>query len=351
MSTRELKPIPQPVATPTFLVGDIPVYGDAILSPMDGVSDWPFRSLCRRLGSAMSYTEFVRAEDVLQGRASVDKRLTFEPSERPVVFQIYGDDPDQIVEAALRIRYPSTPARAALSGRASSGQRLAPDAIDLNMGCPAKSVANRGAGVGMMRTPLKIARTFRKLTAALDIPVTGKMRLGWNDYKSYKLVARIVEENGGALIALHGRTKEQGYGGTADWDAIAEVKASVSIPVIGNGEVRTILDIKRMQAYTGCDAVMVGRGALANPWIFSGLDRKEVPPEEVRAFMREHLRRNIEFYGEEDGQRLFRKYVAQYLLMKNLSREERREILRKKPREEFLAVLEEVALTLAAVRT
>jgi nifR3 family TIM-barrel protein len=300
---------------------------------MDGVSDWPFRSLCRQLGSAMSYTEFVRAEDVLQGRKSVDKRLTFQPEERPVVFQVYGDDPDQIMEAALRIR------------------ALEPDVIDLNMGCPAKSVAHRGAGVGMMRAPLKIARTFRKLTAALDIPVTGKIRLGWDGCQSYKLVARIVEENGGALIAIHGRTKEQGYSGLANWDAIAEVKAAVNIPVIGNGDVRTVADIKRMQAYTGCEAVMVGRGALANPWIFSGLDREEVPPEEVHVFMRAHLRRNIEFYGEEDGQRLFRKYVAQYLLMKNLSREERREILSKKPPEEFLAVLDEVALTLAEIRT
>jgi nifR3 family TIM-barrel protein len=326
---------------PAFYIGDLPVFGETILSPMDGVSDWPFRSLCRRLGSAMSYTEFVRAEDVLQGRASVFKRLTYDESERPVAFQIYGDDPDEIVEAALRIRDPSF----------HSGQGLGPDAIDLNMGCPAKSVANRGAGVGMMRTPLKIARTFRKLTAALDIPVTGKMRIGWNDCQTYKLVARIVEAEGGALIAIHGRTKEQGYGGTADWDAIAEVKAAVKIPVVGNGDVRTVADIKRMRAYTGCEAVMIGREAMANPWIFSGRDREQVPPEEVRQFMREHLKRNIEFYGEDDGQRLFRKYVAQYLLMKSLSREERRDILSKKPPEEFLAVLDEIALTLAEIRT
>ncbi|MBN1454603.1 MAG: tRNA-dihydrouridine synthase [Anaerolineales bacterium] len=318
---------------PTFHVGGIPIYGESILSPMDGVSDWPFRSLCRRLGSAMSYTEFVRAEDVLQGRASVFKRLTYDESERSVAFQIYGDEPDEIVEAALRIR------------------DLGPDTIDLNMGCPAKSVANRGAGVGMMRTPLKIARAIRKLTAALDIPVTGKMRIGWNDCQTYKLVARIVEEEGGALIAIHGRTKEQGYGGTANWDAIAEVKAAVKIPVIGNGDVRTVADIKRMRDYTGCEAVMIGREAMANPWIFSGRDREQVPAEEVRAFMREHLRRNIEFYGEDDGQRLFRKYVAQYLMMRKLTREERRDILSKKPPEEFLAVLDEVALTLAEIRT
>jgi len=319
--------------SPTFHVGGLPIYGETILSPMDGVSDWPFRSLCRRAGSAMSYTEFVHAEDVLEERKSVFKRLTYDESERPVAFQIYGDDPDQIVEAALRIR------------------DLGPDTLDLNMGCPAKSVANRGAGVGMMRTPLKIARTIRRLTAALDIPVTGKIRIGWNDCQTYKLVARIVEEEGGALIAIHGRTKEQGYGGVADWDAIAEVKAAVKIPVIGNGDVRTVADVKRMQDYTGCDAVMIGREAMANPWIFSGRDREQVPPEEVRQFMREHMKRNIEFYGEDDGQRLFRKYVAQYLMMKRLTREERRNILSKKPPEEFLAILDEIAGMMDEIRT
>jgi tRNA-dihydrouridine synthase B len=322
------------LANPTFHVGDVPVYGESILSPMDGVSDWPFRSLCRREGSAMSYTEFVRAKDVLDESASVFKKLTYDESERPVAFQIYGNDPDRIVEAALRI------------------QGLGPDIIDLNMGCPEKKIANRGSGVGMMRTPLKIARTIRKLVKALDIPVTGKMRIGWNDCKTYKLVARIVEEEGGALIAIHGRTKEQGYGGCADWDAIAEVKAAVKIPVIGNGDVRTVADIKRMQAYTGCEAVMIGRGAMANPWIFSDRDRDLIPAEEVRAFMREHLKRNIDFYGEEDGQRLFRKYVAQYLMLKrHLTREERREVLSKQPPEKFLTVLDEIAGMMAEIRT
>lgn len=320
--------------SPSFHVGGIPVYGESILSPMDGVSDWPFRSLCRRQGSAMSYTEFVRAADVLEGKPSVSKKLTFDASERPVAFQLYGNNPDHIVEAALRIR------------------QLGPDVIDLNMGCPEKKVANRGAGVGMMRTPLKIARTMRKLVAALDIPVTGKMRIGWEDCKTYRLVARIVEEEGGALIAIHGRTKEQGYRGCADWDAIGEVKAAVKIPVIGNGDVRTPEDVKRMQAHTGCDAVMIGRGAMANPWIFSGRDRDEIPVEEVRDFMREHLKRNLEFYGEQDGQRLFRKYVAGYLMLKrHLTREERREVLSAQPPEKFLAVLDEIAGMMAEIRT
>jgi tRNA-dihydrouridine synthase len=193
-----------------------------------------------------------------------------------------------------------------------------------------------------MLTPLKIARTFQKLSAALKVPVTGKMRLGWENFRSYKLVARIVEENGGSLIALHGRTKEQSYSGNADWDAIAEVKATVKIPVLGSGDVKSVADIARMKAYTGCDAAMIGRGAIANPWIFSGLDREQVPPEQVQKTMRLHLERNMQFYGPEDGQRLFRKHAVQYLLLRTLSREARKDILRQRSTNEFVALLDQM---------
>ena len=311
-------------ASPAFYVRDIPVYGDAILAPMDGYSDWPFRSLCRMLGSAMSYTEFVKVEKILSRSKEPAKRLYYEGIERPITFQIYGDDPDLILKAALQI------------------QELKPDIIDINMGCPAKSIADRGAGVGMMPTPLKIARMFKKLTSALKVPVTGKFRLGWDRNKNYKLIARIVEENGGSLIAIHGRTKEQRYSGEADWDAIAEVKSLVRIPVIGSGDIKTVADIQRMKRHTGCDAVMIGRAAIANPWIFSGLDREQVSPEQVQKTVHEHLERSIKFYGEEDGQRLFRKYAVQYLLLKTLDRESRKEILKQRPSGEFLNMLNQI---------
>ena len=313
-----------PNVSPTFWVRDLPVYGDAILAPMDGYSDWPFRSVCRGLGSAMSYSEFVKVEKILSRSKQPAKKLYYEAGERPVTFQIYGDDPDLILEAALRV------------------QDWGPDIIDINMGCPAKSVADRGAGVGMMRTPLKIARTFKKLTAALKVPVTGKIRLGWENYRSYKLIARIVEENGGSLIALHGRTKEQSYSGEANWDAIAEVRAAVKIPVIGSGDVKTVSDIERMKKYTGCNAVMIGRSAIANPWIFSGLDRDDVSPEQVHQIVKTHFEQNVKFYGLEDGQRLFRKHAVQYLLMKRLTREERKQILQRTPPDEFLAMLDKI---------
>jgi len=312
------------VQTLNFYIREIPIYGDAVLAPMDGYSDWPFRSLCRALGSAMSYTEFVKVEKILSRSKEPAKRLYFQKEERPVTFQIYGDDPDLILKAALRV------------------QELGADIIDINMGCPAKSIADRGAGVGMMPTPLKIARTFRKLTAALRVPVTGKIRLGWEQNKNYKLIARIVEENGGSLIAIHGRTKEQRYAGQANWDAVAEVKSLVNIPVIGSGDVKTVADIRRMRQYTGCDAVMIGRAAIANPWIFSGLDRDQVSAEQVQTTVREHLAKSIKFYGEEDGQRLFRKYAVQYLLLRTLDRESRKEILKERPSGEFLEMLNQI---------
>ncbi len=314
-------------STPAFTVRDVPIYGDAILAPMDGYSDWPFRSLCRELGSAMSYTEFVKVEKILSRSKQPAKKLYFEYQERPVTFQLYGDNPDTILEAALRV------------------QEWGPDIIDVNMGCPAKSISDRGAGVGMMKSPLKIAETFKKLTAALKVPVTGKIRLGWEKDKNYKLIARIVEENGGSLLAIHGRTKEQRYSGLADWDAIAEVKAAVKIPVIGNGDVKRVEDIERMKRHTGCDAVMIGRGALSNPWIFSRLDREQVAPEQVRETVRKHLEKSVAFYGEEDGQRLFRKYAVQYLLLKTLDREARKEILKHRPTPEFMALLDQVYAT------
>jgi nifR3 family TIM-barrel protein len=298
---------------------------------MDGYSDWPFRSLCRKLGSAMSYTEFVKVEKILSRSKEPAKRLYFEEAERPITFQLYGDDPDLILKAALKV------------------QEWKPDIIDINMGCPAKSIADRGAGVGMMPTPLKIARTFRKLVKSLRVPVTGKMRLGWDRNKNYKLIARIVEEEGGSLIAVHGRTKEQRYAGDANWDAIAEVKSLVKIPVIGSGDVKTVADIQRMREHTNCDAVMIGRAAIANPWIFSRLDREQVSSELLHETVREHLQKSVRFYGEEDGQRLFRKYAVQYLLLKTLDRDARKEILKERPSGEFLEMLNQVyAVTAAA---
>ena len=313
----------QPTTLPTFRVGSVLVYGDAILSPMDGFSDWPFRSICRALGSAMSFTEFVKDKYIIHALEHIAARFTYEEAERPVAFQIYGDDPDELLKAALRV------------------QELGPDIIDINMGCPAKTVVHSGAGVGLMRTPLKVAHIFNRLSSTLACPVTGKIRIGWEDCRNYKLIAHIVEENGGAAITVHARTKEQGYGGDADWDVIAEVKAALKIPVIGNGDIKTAADIDRMKAYTGCEAVMIGRAAVGNPWIFSRLDRDQVSPELVRQMVHQHLERHMAFYGERKGMMIFRKHAVRYLSLQRLPRATRTKILQQTRAEDFLAILDE----------
>jgi len=316
-----VEPIISSVST-GFRIGSVPVDGDAMLAPMHGFSDWPFRSLCSQLGSAMSYTEFVKADFLNHAFERMLPRLTYEETERPVVFQLYGNDPDEILNAALR------------------ANALSPDIIDINKGCPTESVTNFGAGVSLMRAPLKVAAIFRKLSTALNVPVTGKIRVGWEDSPNYLQIARIIAENGGAAIAIHGRTKEQGYGGKANWDAIAEVKQAVQIPVIGNGDVKTVADMVGMKRYTGCDAVMIGRAAVGNPWIFARLDRDQVSAEMLRAMLHEHLKRSVAFYGERKGLFLFRRHATQYLKFQNMPRAVRTSILLQKDMGNFLAVLD-----------
>lgn len=308
-----------------FSIRDLPIYGDLILSPMDGYSDLPFRAVCRELGSAISYTEFINALDILQGHPFIYQKLAFLPSEQPVIFQIFDNEPKRLLEVALRLR------------------SLGPAAIDINLGCSSKHVSGRGAGAGLLRTPLKIARIFHMLSRALDIPVTAKMRLGWDeDSRNYLLVARIIQENGGALIAVHGRTRQQGYQGQADWEAIAAIRQSVSVPVIANGDVRSVADIERIKALTGCPAVMIGRGAMGNPWIFSRLNREQVSFQDVRRVLRRHLELSLDFYGLERGLIVFRKHARRYLAPYDLPQEMHDRLMTTEDAGEFLKFIEEV---------
>lgn len=284
---------------PAFQVGDVPVFGDLILAPMAGFSDLPFRSICREIGSSMSYTEFVNVDE-LQGRPGCNRRawqrLRFCEQERPVVFQIYGHDLDRIVDTADRL------------------QELNPDIIDINMGCYVKKISERGAGAGMLRDPCLIARLMKQLVAVLDIPVSAKIRLGWDDQtRNYLQVARALEDHGASLVAMHARTRAQAYNGQADWDAIAAVKQVLSVPVVGNGDVRSPTDIERMKAHTGCDGVMIGRAAIGNPWMFQRKYRYQVSLADRLLLLRNHLDLNLDFYGAQKGLVLFRKHVARYI--------------------------------------
>ncbi len=281
-----------------FRVRDVPVRGDVILAPMAGYSDVPYRAVCRAYGSAMQYTEFVPVEALLGRRVHerFRRRLDKKPDEYPMVFQIFGNDAQKLLEAALRI------------------EPWGADIIDVNMGCSTRKVSGRGAGAGMLLQPDLVARTFNLLSRHLTVPVTGKIRLGWDAARrNYLEIGRIMEENGAALIAMHGRTKTQKYSGQADWDAIARLKQSVSIPVIGNGDARTPQDIGRMLAYTGCDAVMVGRGAIGNPWIFARRRREELTLAEILTAARRHAAEMIAYYGLPAGLVQFRKHLKAYL--------------------------------------
>ncbi|MCP5098262.1 MAG: tRNA-dihydrouridine synthase family protein [Chloroflexi bacterium] len=288
----------QPRPQPRFFVRDVPVFGDAILSPMAGYSDVPYRALCRAYGSAMHYTEFVPVESLL-GRKVHERfrrRLDTQPGESPMVFQIFGNKADMLLAAAQRI------------------EGWGADIIDINMGCSTRKVSGRGAGAGMMPQPELVADTFRLLSQHLSVPVTGKIRLGWDEaQKNYKEIAHIMEDNGAALIAMHARTKTQKYGGQADWDAIADLRASVSVPVIGNGDVQTPADIDRMKAYTGCDAVMIGRAAIGNPWIFARKRKVDVTIAEMFTAVRLHAREMATYYSEKHGLIQFRKHLKRYV--------------------------------------
>ncbi len=290
---------PSKEVSPTFWVRDVPVYGDVILSPMAGFSDLPYRSLCYDYGSAMSYTEFASADAITQGKEINDRTrriLAYAPHERPIVFQIFGNSVELLVEAAQRI------------------EPLGPSIIDINMGCSVRKVSGRGAGAGLLREPDKIGRIFAALTRVLSVPVTGKIRLGWDgDSLNYRDVVQAMTDNGASLVAVHGRTKEQSYSGQANWDAIADLVEVADVPVIGNGDVATAADIAAIKARTGCAAVMIGRGAIGHPWIFQRRDRHEVSFAEKALFIRRHFALMLDFYGEDLALILVRKHIARYL--------------------------------------
>ncbi len=266
---------------------------------MDGFTDWPFRVICRELGSAMSYTEFVNVDEIAHSRHAHDAvriKLKFSKMERPVAFQIYGHVDERLIETARAL------------------QDFGPDIIDINLGCAIRKIAERGAGAGMLKDPARLGRLFASLSAALRIPVTAKIRLGWDDRsRNYLEVAKALEENGCALIAVHARTKEQALSGPADWSAIAEIKSRARIPILGNGNVHTVADIDAMKKQTQCDGVMIGRAAIGHPWIFSRRAKESVPLEESITMARRHLGMMIDQYGEEFGCRIFRKHAVRYV--------------------------------------
>lgn len=298
---------------------------DLILAPLDGYGDVPFRLLCQEFGSGANYIPFIGVEELLSTSPRLHKRIDFDERERPVLMQLVGNHEERLVMAALR------------------AQELGVDAVDLNLGCSAKGVSSRGAGAGLLRDPEKVARITQAITANLHLPLTAKIRLGWDeDNLNYTHIARILEENGAQMIAVHARTRKQAYKGDADWDAIAEIKQQVSIPVIGNGDVAVSADIARLYTHTGCDAVMIGRAAVDNPWIFQRRDRWQIDITELLQTIHHHADLMCSFYGESRGLMLLRKYVKRYLAPLTIKRKTMLPLLTCSDRQSFDHLLDAV---------
>ena len=286
-----------------LIIGDIEIEHPFLLAPMAGVTDLPYRLLCKEMGAGLLYTEMVSAKGMYYNSPNTGPLLAKEEWERPIAAQIFGSEPELMADMAVRV------------------QEMGFDLIDINMGCPVPKIVNNGDGSALMKDPVLAGKIIKAMADRLSVPVTVKIRKGFDDeHVNAVEMAKIAEQSGAAAVAVHGRTREQYYSGKADWEIIRQVKEAVSIPVIGNGDVTSGEKAIAMREQTGCDGVMIARGAQGNPWIFSELleyertgrlpDRPDV--EEIKQTMLRHARLQIEYKGDFTGIREMRKHVAWY---------------------------------------
>ena len=287
----------------TLQIGNVPLENNLILAPMAGVSDLPFRLLCREQGAGLVCMEMVSAKAILYKNRNTEELLTIDPKEHPVSLQLFGSDPDIISEIAKQI------------------EERPFDILDLNMGCPVPKVVNNGDGSALMKNPRLAGEIIEKTARAIKKPLTVKIRKGFDDaHVNAVELAHIAQESGAAAVAVHGRTREQYYAGHADWDIIRQVKEAVSIPVIGNGDIRTPEDVAAMSEQTGCDGYMIARGAEGNPWIFrqilhyfeTGEHLARPDFSEVTEMLLRHAKMQIDCKGDYTGIREIRKHAAWY---------------------------------------
>ena len=289
---------------PTAKIGPYTLPNPLIVAPMAGVTDRPFRQLCRRMGAGLAVSEMVIADSKLWHTRKSQTRLNHEGEPEPRSVQIAGGDPAMLAEAARL--------------NAEFGAQI----IDINMGCPAKKVCNKAAGSALMKDEALVRNILEAVVAAVDIPVTLKMRTGWDrDHRNAPVIARMAEDAGIQALAVHGRTRADKYNGEAEYDTIAEVKASVGIPVFANGDITSPEKARQVLTHTGADGLLIGRGAQGRPWIFreilhyleTGKHLPTPPLDEVQGILAAHLTDLHRFYGEKMGVRIARKHVGWYL--------------------------------------
>lgn len=282
----------------------VTIQNNVFLAPMAGVTDLPFRILCKEQGCGLVYTEMVSAKGLFYESDKTGSLLYVDEKEHPVAAQLFGSEPDILANMAAKV------------------EQMPVDIIDINMGCPAPKITKNGEGSALMKTPEKIGEIVYQVAKAIEKPLTIKIRKGFNeDNVNAALVARIAEQAGASAIAVHGRTREQFYSGKADWDIIRSVKDAVSIPVIGNGDITTPQDAKTMIEKTGCDAVMIGRGAQGNPWLFKQTihylktgDMLPGPSTEERILTAlRHANMIIKYKGDYIGIREMRSHLGWYI--------------------------------------
>lgn len=284
-------------------IGNVQMENPFVLAPMAGVTDLPFRRLCKEQGAGLICMEMVSAKAISFHNRNTEALMEIDACEHPVSMQIFGSEPELMAQVAAEI------------------EERPFDILDINMGCPVPKVVNNGEGSALLKDPELIGKIVTAVSHAVKKPVTVKVRIGFEGYPvDAAEIAKIIEDSGAAAIAVHGRTRQQYYAGHADWDAIRRVKEAVSIPVIGNGDVDSPLKAEALLKETGCDAVMIGRAVRGNPWIFREMNHYfetgEILPrpsvEEIREMILRHARAQIDLKGEFTGIREMRKHVAWY---------------------------------------